>query len=96
MLIWKRWRGDAFDMPPLHWTSVLDYGTEMRNELERDGGKVVAILCCKRGHSCALRVGGSSRFTVSPSVQCPVVTDGKLCDGHEGPPSQLGDFTASS
>lgn len=55
MLIWKRWRGPTFDMPPL-------------------------------------RFAVSPAGVITPSVQCPVVTDGKLCDGHEGPPSLLGEY----
>lgn len=95
MLIWKRWYGEASSMPPLHWTSVIGEGSELRDSYDTTGARTVALLTCKHGHSCGLRIGGSSRFSVSPdgiinpSVQCPVEIEGKLCDGHEGPPSQL-------
>lgn len=95
MLIWKRWYGEADHMPPLHWTSLIGEGAELRDQADVSGARTVAILSCKHGHACGLRIGGASRFTVSidgviyPSVQCPVTVDGKVCDGHEGPPSQL-------
>jgi len=98
VLIWKRWRGDANEMPPLHWRPTsgdTDEGSLMHDQYKADGSRTVAILCCKNGHHCALVLGGASRFAVdsagivTPSVQCPVEISGAKCDGHEGPPSQL-------
>lgn len=106
MLVWKRWRGDPKAMPPLHWrptseTYSDDYGSREVDRISTENGKprrTVAILSCKNGHHCALVVGAETRFTVdangviNPSVQCPVEIDGRKCDGHEGPPSQLAEF----
>lgn len=106
MLVWKRWRGEAEKMPPLHWrptseTHADDYGSREVDRLSTEQGKprkTVAILCCKNGHRCALVVGAETNFRVdaagiiTPSVQCPVEENGRKCDGHEGPPSQLGEY----
>lgn len=108
MLVWKRWRGTAEEMPPLHWrptNETDDYGSREVDRISTANGKTrhtVAILCCKNGHRCGLVVGDGSNFRVdstgviTPSVQCPVTENGQQCSGHEGPPSRLDEFTASS
>ncbi len=101
MLVWKRWRGEPNEMPPHHWrptSETTDEGSFFHDKHIGNGQRTVAILSCKHGHHCALVLGGTSRFTVdssgiiNPSVQCPVVIDGRQCDGHEGPPTQLEDY----
>lgn len=82
-MVFKLWPGPLREMPPLHWTPLLDRGSELRNEHDA-AGKVVALVSCRAGHVCSLRLGASSHAmpspgVVQPSIQCPV----SGCGGHE-------------
>lgn len=92
-MIFKHHPFGAIDMPPLHWTRILDRGSEIRNDFSaHQGRKTVAIVSCRHGHRCGLSVpphSVSEKGVVTPSIQCPVIENGQVCDGHEDSGSVL-------
>lgn len=89
----KKWDGPLRNMPPLHWTPRLDPGSETLNRYY-SVAPVTALVSCKNGHVCALRVGPGHHTVndvgmMNPSLGCPV----RECDGHEPPGSVLEGWT---
>ncbi len=78
--------GDLWStMPPLHWAPPTNAEREV---LEQRPGFVAAIVSCRQGHACALRLPPhtiSAAGMVNPSLACPVPG----CSGHEPAGSTL-------
>lgn len=90
-MIFKHYTGPNRVIPPLHWARLDEQEAETEAFMQQwksPPGHAVAIVTCKNGHACMLRVPPftvSLAGTVMPSVACPVAG----CDGHEPPGSTL-------